>query len=97
MKSLDIHQRCAYAIRRLCLAIKRTIQATHPADEERAFQWVSAWAAVARLASAPPKDSATNPRCPGFCRCKVSSFTERLTDQIPQSALNPHLKGVFDG
>ena len=51
----DIHQRRAYAERRASLAVDRMIRATQPADEEHAIRWVNAWAAVAGLASAPPR------------------------------------------
>jgi hypothetical protein len=62
MKNRDSHQRRAYAMRRLSLAVDRMIRATQPADEERAMRWVDAWAAVAGLESDPPKGPATNPR-----------------------------------
>ena len=47
MKNRD--QRRAYAMRRLSLAVDRTIRATQPADEERAMRWVEAWAVIAKL------------------------------------------------
>lgn len=45
----DLHQRKAYALRRLSLAVDRQICARTQADKERAAQWAKAWAVAAGL------------------------------------------------
>lgn len=40
----DIHQRRAYALRRMSLAVDRVIRATNRAEQERLKHWVQAWA-----------------------------------------------------
>lgn len=40
----DIHQRRAYALRRMSLAVDRMIRATNPAEQQRLKDWVQAWA-----------------------------------------------------
>ena len=55
----DSDQRRAYAMRRLSLAVDRTIRAAQPADEERAMRWVEAWAVVAKLQSSAQRKTRT--------------------------------------
>lgn len=45
----DIHQRRAFALRRVSRAVDRMIVATAQIDKERAARWVQAWARVAGL------------------------------------------------
>lgn len=40
----DFHQRRAYALRRMTLAVDRVIRATNPAEQDRLKRWVQAWA-----------------------------------------------------
>lgn len=40
----DNHQRRAYALRRMTLAVDRVIRASSPAEKERLKHWVQAWA-----------------------------------------------------
>lgn len=39
----DIHQRQAYALRRLSLAVDRQIRAKTPPEKEQATRWAAAW------------------------------------------------------
>lgn len=48
----DIHQRRAYAARRVSLAVDRMILAMQPADEQQAMRWAKAWAKRAGLSIA---------------------------------------------
>lgn len=45
----DIHQRRAYALRRLSLAVDRQIRATDQAQKEQAGRWAAAWGTKAGL------------------------------------------------
>lgn len=42
----DKHQRRAYALRRMSLAVDRVIRASDKADKDRAAKWVAAWKAA---------------------------------------------------
>jgi hypothetical protein len=44
----DRHQRRAYAMRRMSLAVDRGITASTPEAKARAAQWAAAWRAVTR-------------------------------------------------
>jgi hypothetical protein len=45
----DIHQRRAAALRRLSLAVDRSIRATTPAEKALAARWAAAWGRAAGL------------------------------------------------
>jgi hypothetical protein len=45
----DIHQRRAAALRRLSLAVDRSIRASSPAEKARAARWAAAWGRAAGL------------------------------------------------
>lgn len=40
----DTHQRRAYALHRMTIAVDRVIRATNPTEQERLKHWVQAWA-----------------------------------------------------
>ena len=45
----DVHERHICATQRARLAAERAIQATTPAEKEKAQRWAEAWGAVARV------------------------------------------------
>lgn len=51
MKRRDKHQRTAYALRRLSVAVDRVIVAKTPEDKQRAMAWAKAWGILGQFPS----------------------------------------------